>query len=39
MSGALSKFIQLFPQMVSYFNLTDSEGNSVQIVADPRITE
>ncbi len=27
------------PQMVSYFNLTDSEGNSVQIVADPRVTE
>jgi predicted enzyme related to lactoylglutathione lyase len=27
------------PDMVSYFNMTDPEGNRVQIVSDPRITE
>jgi len=27
------------PGMVSYFNMTDPEGNRVQIVSDPRITE
>ena len=27
------------PNMVSYFNMTDPEGNRVQIVSDPRITE
>jgi len=26
------------PDMVSYFNLSDSEGNRVQIVSDPRET-
>ena len=26
------------PDMVSYFNISDSEGNRVQIVSDPRIT-
>jgi predicted enzyme related to lactoylglutathione lyase len=25
------------PDMVSYFNISDSEGNKVQIVSDPRI--
>jgi len=27
------------PNMVSYFNMTDPEGNRVQIVSDPRIKE
>ncbi|MHA1105214.1 MAG: VOC family protein [Promethearchaeota archaeon] len=27
------------PDMVSYFNITDPEGNRVQIVSDPRISE
>ena len=26
------------PDMVSYFNIKDSEGNTIQIVAEPRIT-
>ena len=26
------------PKMVSYFNMKDSEGNTLQIVSDPRIT-
>ncbi len=26
------------PDMVSYFNLEDSEGNSIQIVSDPRVS-
>ena len=25
------------PDMVSYFNIKDSEGNTVQIVSDPRV--
>ncbi|MHA2358022.1 MAG: VOC family protein [Candidatus Heimdallarchaeaceae archaeon] len=27
------------PNMVSYFDIKDSEGNRIQIVADPRVTE
>ena len=27
------------PNMVSYFNMKDSEDNTIQIVSDPRITE
>ncbi len=26
------------PDMVSYFNMKDSEGNSIQIVTEPRVT-
>lgn len=26
------------PDMVSYFNVKDSEGNTVQVVSDPRVT-
>ncbi|OLS20726.1 MAG: hypothetical protein ThorAB25_27900, partial [Candidatus Thorarchaeota archaeon AB_25] len=25
------------PDMVSYFNLKDPEGNPIQVVADPRV--
>ena len=25
------------PSMVSYFNIEDTEGNPIQIVADPRV--
>ena len=31
--------IRDIPNMVSYFNMTDPEGNRVQIVSDPRITD
>jgi len=27
------------PKMVSYFNIKDSEGNSIQIISEPRINE
>lgn len=27
------------PNMVSYFNMRDSEGNMIQIVSDPRVQE
>ncbi|MHA1399682.1 MAG: VOC family protein [Candidatus Heimdallarchaeaceae archaeon] len=27
------------PNLVSYFNMKDSEGNAIQIVADPRVNE
>jgi len=27
------------PALVSYFNITDPEGNRVQIVSDPRISD
>lgn len=31
--------IRDIPNMVSYFNMTDPEGNRVQIVSDPRISD
>jgi predicted enzyme related to lactoylglutathione lyase len=31
--------IRDIPNMVSYFNMTDSEGNRLQIVSEPRIKE
>ena len=31
--------IEDVPGMVSYFNMKDSEGNRLQIVSDPRVTE
>ena len=31
--------IRDIPNMISYFNMTDPEGNRVQIVSDPRIID
>ncbi len=31
--------IEDVPNMVSYFNMMDSEGNRLQIVSDPRVTQ
>ena len=38
-NGIETSEITDIPGMVSYFNMTDPEGNRVQIVSDPRITE
>ncbi len=38
-NGIETSEITDIPDMVSYFNMTDPEGNRVQIVSDPRITE
>jgi len=37
--GIVTTEITDIPNMVSYFNMTDSEGNRVQIVSEPRIQE
>ena len=37
--GVETSEITDIPGMVSYFNITDSEGNRVQIVSSPRIEE
>ncbi|MFW9780818.1 MAG: VOC family protein [Candidatus Heimdallarchaeota archaeon] len=37
--GIATTDITDIPNMVSYFNMTDSEGNRVQIVSEPRLTE
>jgi len=37
--GVKTSEITDIPGMVSYFNITDPEGNRVQIVSDPRISE
>ena len=38
-NGIETSEITDIPGMVSYFNMTDPEGNRIQIVSDPRITE
>jgi predicted enzyme related to lactoylglutathione lyase len=37
--GVETSEITDIPGMVSYFNITDSEGNRVQVVSSPRIEE
>lgn len=37
--GIVTSEIIDIPNMVSYFNMTDSEGNRIQIVSEPRIKE
>ena len=38
-NGIETSDITDIPNMVSYFNMTDPEGNRVQIVSDPRISD
>lgn len=35
--GIVTTDINDIPDMVSYFNMKDSEGNAIQIVSDPRV--
>jgi predicted enzyme related to lactoylglutathione lyase len=37
--GVYSSDITVVPNMVSYFNINDTEGNRIQIVATPRIND
>ncbi len=36
--GISASEIRDVPDMVSYFNIEDTEGNPIQVVSDPRIT-